>query len=212
MNTFQRSILANLALSVICANAATEMTAQELGYRIDVYECDANLKMIPTEDRQVKNQGSVYRVCFRPNNKALEDGVGIKEIHSFAWELETKKGVVEQQAVINGNGDDVLSILNCEEDRKLCYLDSLLGSRFYVDPGSVLGYGEAYLTIGTGTVDMEKWLFQYDFKFTMKNPDGTEMNGEEAAELMARMDDQEAVVVEANMESEGTADEKIDEL
>jgi hypothetical protein len=212
MNTFQRSILANLALSVICANAATEMTAQELGYRIDVYECDANLKMIPTEDRQVKNQGSVYRVCFRPNNKALEDGVGIKEINSFAWELETKKGVVEQQAVINGNGDDVLSILNCEEDRKLCYLDSMLGSRFYVDPGSVLGYGEAYLTMGTGTVDMEKWLFQYDFKFTMKNPDGTEMSGEKAAELMARMDDQEAVVVEASTESEGTADEKIDEL
>jgi hypothetical protein len=68
------------------------------------------------------------------------------------------------------------------------------------------------LTMGTGTVNLEKWLFQYDFKFTMKNPDGTKMSGEEAAELMAQMDDQEAVVVAASMESEGTPDEKIDEL
>lgn len=159
---------------------------------MNVYECDRSLQPLSTEDRQQKVPGSSYRLCFQPNENALEDGIGIESIDSFTWELNHREGVTEQTAVVNGDGDNMLSLLTCQEDNKLCYLDSMLTTAFYVDSGSVLGYGVATLTGNKGKVEIERYLFPHDFKFTMVNPDGSEMSEEQVNDLMQRMAAQEA--------------------
>ncbi len=186
----------SLLLSIVVFKKATASAVNNKsthdGYSLEVFECDRNLKSLPTAERQRKIPGSSYRLCFQPNEKALADGVGIERIDHFNWELQHRDGVAKQQAVINGNGDNVLSILTCTENKKLCYLDSMLVTAFYVDSGSVLGYGAATFTGNNGAVVMERFLFPHDFKFTMLNADGSEMNEEELSGLMQRMAEQEA--------------------
>lgn len=164
----------------------------EDGYGVVLYECDKQLQELPTAERQRKIPGNSYRLCFAPNAKALADGVGIDKVDSFDWELQYKGGVAEQRAVINGDGDNILSVLTCNEDGKLCYLDSMLQTQFYVDAGSVLGYGVATLTGNKGQVEIERFLFPHDFKLKMVNPDGKEMTEDEINNLKQRMAHQEA--------------------
>ena len=177
----------------------------EDGYRIEIFECDNNLDELSTENRQRKIQGFSYRICFRPNDKALEDGVGIESIIHFKWELQHKQGVTVQQAVLNNDGDNILTILTCKDDGKLCYLDSMLTSEFYVDAGSVLGYGEAVFTGNKGRVEMERYLFPHDFKFTMLNEDGSKMSDEELEDFRMRLEAQDAAL--AANEGDVLADE-----
>lgn len=195
-------ILSSALFSVPALATVVNNKTTEDGYAVVVYECDASLDEIPTAERHRKIQGSSYRLCFAPNKKALEDGIGMERIDFFNWEHTSKKGVAEQKAIIDGDGDNILSLLYCNEDHKLCYLDSMLGSPFYVDAGSVLGYGTATLTDNKGTVEVERWLFPHDFKFTMMNADGTEMNEEELRDLGEKLAAQEAAMGTASMGSE----------
>jgi hypothetical protein len=172
--------------------AQNKITAD--GYKIEIFECDTNLEELSTENRQRKIQGSSYRICFRPNQKALDDGIGIERIDYFNWELFHSRGVTEQKAVTDGNGDDILTVLTCKDDGNLCYLDSMLISDFYVDAGSVLGYGEATLTENKGKIEMERYLFPHDFKFTMLNHDGTKMSDEDLEDFKRRLEAQEAAM------------------
>jgi len=163
---------------------------------------------LSTEHRQRKVKGSSYRICFKPNEKALEDGVAIERIDHFQWELHHKRGVVEQEAVVNGQGDNLLTILSCEDDGKICFLDSMLTVDFYIDGGSVLGYGEASLTGNRGKVEMERYLFPHDFKFTVLNPDGTEMTEDELADFRNRLEAQETdTIPDEKDEMQETTDE-----
>jgi hypothetical protein len=194
MKAANRSLLTIALLSLSSPRALGFVAKNKMtkdGYAIEIFECDKHLEELSTENRQRKIQGSSYRVCFRPNAKALEDGIGIERIEYFNWELFHKQGVAEQQAVFDGDGDNILTILTCNEDGKLCYLDSMLTVDFYVDSGSVLGYGEAVFTGNKGKVDMERYLFPHDFKFTMLNPDGTKMNDEDLANFRKRLEAQD---------------------
>jgi hypothetical protein len=184
----------SLILSPSVLGFVANKKVTEEGYRIEIFECDNNLDEISTENRQRKIQGSSYRICFRPNTKALEDGVGIESINHFKWELEHKLGITAQQAVLNNAGDNVLTMLTCNDDGKLCYLDSMLIADFYVDAGSVLGYGEAVFTGNKGTVEMERYLFPHDFKFTMLNDDGSKMSDEDLEDFRMRLEAQDAAL------------------
>jgi hypothetical protein len=163
-----------------------------MGYGVEVAECDENLDFIAVSspDRQVKSQGSTIRICFRPNEKARDDGIGMREVESFTWEMDHKDGTAEQVAVKNGKDDGMLSYLSCQEGSKVCFLDTLLLANFYLNSGSVLGTGVAHLTFGSEPIEIEKWMFQADFKIRFTS-DGEEMTEEDQADLMQRLKDQE---------------------
>jgi hypothetical protein len=180
-----------LLATLLVGTTSAASTLSEEGYGVVAFECDRNLVELPTADRQRKIPGNSYRLCFKPNQKALADGVGIEKIDYFNWELPYKDGIAEQEAVINGDGDNILSLLSCEQDGKSCYLDTMLATPFYVDSGSVLGYGAATLTGNQGKVEMERFLFPHDFNFKMVNADGAEMDADELNDLMQRMAAQE---------------------
>jgi hypothetical protein len=181
MKFFQRSILAHtLALALTVVNA--EETAVELGYGVRIYECDGNLEELSFDDRQVKRKGSVYRICFAPNQKAEADGVGISKIDHFTFETEHDKGTALQKAIENGADDGAVTILTCGmgDSQNVCVLDTLLAAGFYRNTGSVLGTGEASMTKGAGKVELEKWLFQAKFNFVWTGPGGEEAEAEPA--------------------------------
>jgi hypothetical protein len=134
----------------VISSVAGEQTAQELGYGVTVYACDANLKRVPA-GQTPQNQGSIHRVCFQPNEKATTDGVGIRSIDSFVWKRSGSN--IEQVAVVSGRGDGVLSTLVCGD--YICHLETMLGADFYRSTGSVVGAGTATMTLGGGNVEMK---------------------------------------------------------
>jgi hypothetical protein len=199
MQVLKRTLLPLVALAIAATNvsanddaAAVHKTAREMGYGVEVAECDENLDFIAVSspDRQVKSQGSTIRICFRPNEKARDDGIGMREVESFTWEMDHKDGTAEQVAVKNGKDDGMLSYLSCQEGSKVCFLDTLLLANFYLNSGSVLGTGVAHLTFGNESIEIEKWMFQADFKIRFTS-DGEEMTEEDQADLMQRLKDQE---------------------
>jgi len=204
------SLLSFVRLFAIVASAengdavdAVEKTALELNYRVDAFECTDELeKIVDNDDKPKKQIGTVYKICFEPNEVAREAGVGIKEINSWEWETSYDGGVALQKAVIDGKGVGGLSYVECQDGGKICSLDTMLTTEFYKNPGSVLGRGEASFTAGTGTVHVKQDIFQVGFTMSFTNGDGEKLDDEGTAELMKKMEDHNAKVVSGESDEE----------
>ena len=112
MRLFQNSLLLLSYIASVCLSEEieTEKPVEGDGYGVHTYECDAQANEIRNiDDRQEKKRGGVYLICFSPNEKAVEDGVGIAAINEFTWEMEHEDGTARQRAVINGSGDFALT-------------------------------------------------------------------------------------------------------
>jgi hypothetical protein len=92
-------------------------------------------------------------------------------------------------------------MLDCEADGMLCFLDTLLGTDFYRNRGSVEGLGEATMRIGMGTVPLEKWVYQASFNVVFKGDDGEVMSSDETKDMMAKMDEHNAAAAELKMDT-----------
>jgi hypothetical protein len=178
------------------ANAiAVEKTALELNYAVDAYECDSNFDMLKVEDRAKKVVATIIRICFVPNEEAIEAGASIDRVNSFVWSTTTRDGDdLEHEAVINGRGDNIMSALTCKDGGKICSLQSMLASNFYHDTGSVIGTGEATLTKGAGTVPLSRDIFQLSFEVILTNDNGSEMSEEEKAALFEKVNEHNAAI------------------
>ena len=154
------------------------------GYGVDVFECDNELKQLV--ERQKKVPGQTYRICFVPNHAASNDEVGIEKVTDWYWDTTYDGGVAEMQAVKNGQGDGVLSDVQCKPDGTICRLDTMLPSKFHRNPGSVIGEGVVRLTTGQ-RVFTHRDMFVGDFKFSMP-----ELTEEELAELQKQYEEQQA--------------------
>ena len=196
---FQKSFLILSALLSVgslssVVSAESNNATSNSKYKVNVYECDKDLEILSVENRQKKIQGVPVRLCLAPNSAAQEDGIGIERIDSWVWETTFKGGAsTQQQAVTDGVDDGVLSSVRCQEDRKVCVLDTMLTAKFYQNSGSVYGIGEATFTQGAGTVPINKDIFQVDFEFKFTHgPGGDEMSPEETQELLQAMSVQNA--------------------
>jgi hypothetical protein len=173
MKSFTRTALTIAALlpAVSLAEDRQQLKAVEMDYGIEMFECDKNLEKVTWENRHVKNQGSTYRICLRPNAKAREDGVDIQSIDSFTWETTTVQapGFVSWDAVKDGNADNQLSMLVTHEPGKFYFLESMLPVMFYINPGAVEGYGTATMKLGSesGPVEFGDHMFKSDVTIDM---------------------------------------------
>lgn len=110
------------------------------------YMCDNELKRILF--RQPRSQGSLIRICVRPTQTALDAGVFMRRIDSFAFQREgLKEGEPISQVAISGGRANELSELFCERGSDLCYFETVLSSEFYFNLGTVFGFGEAWLQV-----------------------------------------------------------------
>eukprot|EP00529_Nitzschia_sp_RCC80_P001963 CAMPEP_0113469716 /NCGR_PEP_ID=MMETSP0014_2-20120614/16048_1 /TAXON_ID=2857 /ORGANISM="Nitzschia sp." /LENGTH=239 /DNA_ID=CAMNT_0000362213 /DNA_START=137 /DNA_END=856 /DNA_ORIENTATION=+ /assembly_acc=CAM_ASM_000159 len=154
------------------------------GYGVDVFECDNEL--IPLMERQKKVPGQTYRICYKPNYAAFSADVGIEKVTDWYWDTTYDGGVAEMQAVQDGQGDGVLSDVQCKPDGTICRLDTMLPSKFHRNPGSVVGEGVVRLTTGQ-RVFTHRDMFVGDFKFSMP-----ELSEEQMAELQKQYEEQQA--------------------
>lgn len=175
---------------------AVEKTALELNYGVDVYECDSNLDLLEGTDRAKKVVATLIRICFVPNEETIEAGATIDKVNSFVWSTTTRDGdELVHEAVINGEGDNIMSALTCKDGGKICSLESLLSTNFYgQDTGSAIGIGEVTLTKGAGTVPANRDIFQLNFNVKFTNDDGTEMSEEEKAALFEKANEHNAAI------------------
>jgi hypothetical protein len=196
-------IAALAAVPMALATQPSTQAGEELNHGVDVFECNSNLDELSFQDRQVKmHEGSVIRVCFRPNHAAMEDGIRIRGIHEFIWDMEHANGVARQIAVENGDVEPALSQLECLEGGKICVLDTMLTGDFYFNEGSVLGAGHAFLTGTNQPTLLRKWMFQAEFKYEFKQDEflqDDELTPEEEEELMRLYKEQIAALSESEV-------------
>jgi hypothetical protein len=94
-------------------------------------------------------QGSLVRVCVKPEDDALADGVYMRRVEEFTFLREDSVGgAISQTAVRDGTSANAgLTELVCIPGSELCYFETLLNSDFYFGPGTVTGFGEAWLQV-----------------------------------------------------------------
>lgn len=219
-STFRSSILQLCLLAFTTStdiedvSVKTTMSAIELNYGVNVFECDNNLEELESDNRQAKRQGRTVRICLQPNDVAKEAGVTIKKVDSWIWETAHDGGIAKQVAATDGQGDGLLSEMKCNDEGTLCVLDTLLSSDFFKNKGSVAGHGEASLSDGTGRVPISKDIFQVKFNFIMKDGiSGENITDEETQEIIRILQEQEeaaSATIEGGIAS--TSDQPIDEL
>jgi hypothetical protein len=165
--------IATLLPAVSLAADRQPLKVLEMGYGVEMFECDKKLEKITWENRHVKNQGATYRICLRPNAKAREDGVDIESIDTFTWgtTMVEAPGFVSWDAVKDGKADNQISMLVTHEPGKFYYLESMLPVKFYVNPGAVEGYGTATLKLGSesGPVEFGDHMFKSDVTIDMSS-------------------------------------------
>lgn len=124
-------------------------------YQLDAYQCkigeDSDYEPLTPEELTVfSTQGSITRVCIRPDQEAKEQGVVMKSINTFTYSREygpsSTIGVVTQPAVESGvAASNALSELICIPGASVCSVETVLFSNFYLSPGSVTASGVASL-------------------------------------------------------------------
>ena len=122
-------------------------------YEVEAYQCNfANVALSEWELLQTRNQGSLVRVCVRPNEEARNDGIYMRSIDDFIFERDYGGwiGLNQQIAIKDGKeADNLLTVLYCTSGDAVCAFDTILMAIFYRLPGSVQGSGVASMQFGS---------------------------------------------------------------
>jgi hypothetical protein len=122
-----------------------ENLAQEI-YTVEGFLCDDNNERILY--RIPKAQGSVTKICVKPTDDALEDNVYMRRIDSFIFQREFGPDDDKiTQGAISGGQTLPLTELTCRRGSELCHFSTILNAKFYDAPGTVFGFGEAWLQV-----------------------------------------------------------------
>jgi hypothetical protein len=96
---------------------------------------------------EVYNQGHSIRICVRPTEASLRDGVYMRQIRSMYFE-RVDDPTIRQTAVHAGQpAAHGLSNVYCVPN--LCVVDTILNAQFFHNAGKAAAYGVALLQYGT---------------------------------------------------------------
>ncbi len=109
---------------------------------VDVFRCNDGRGRIDSPPA-IRN-GEKVRLCAKPTQRTLQDGVHLGTIKSFHFERE---GVV-QDAVTTYGTDDVTNVLECERGSDICIIETVLDNNFFFAPGEVKGEGVFFMQWG----------------------------------------------------------------
>jgi hypothetical protein len=139
--------------TISVANKDVLVRTANQAYQVEGYLCDYNnVELSDVKKASVKNQGSILRVCVRPDAEARDQQVYMKYIDSFAWQRDFGGaiGIVFQPAVEDreaaGNG---LTELYCISGQEVCAFETILYASMFQTPGMVSGSGIASMQFGT---------------------------------------------------------------
>jgi hypothetical protein len=116
-------------------------------YYVEGFLCDTSNNRIVYSTPLT--QGTLVRVCVKPQDDALADGVYMRRVESFTFQREDQVGgAISQRAVRDGqSANKALTELVCIRGSDLCHFDTLLNADFYFGAGTVTGFGEAWLQV-----------------------------------------------------------------
>lgn len=119
-------------------------------YLVIGYLCQPAPSVEPANLATAINQGTVVRVCVKPDAEAEADGIKMRSIDDFTW-TRTAPTVVNQPAITGRNtpAANQLTTLDCTPGSLVCSFETILFAAFYTSPGAVLGSGVASMQFGT---------------------------------------------------------------
>jgi hypothetical protein len=117
-------------------------------YEVEAFQCGANnANLTPAEYANTRNQGSVIKVCVQPTLEGRQDGIFMRQIDSFTFNLDgdtvTQPAVEATIAASNG-----LTELDCGRGYGVCSFETILFASFYRVNGVVSGTGVASMQFG----------------------------------------------------------------
>ena len=127
-------------------------------YLLDGYQCDANdAELIGTDLTDTRNQGSVIRVCVRPDGDAIAAGITMRSLDEFTFTRDNGPAGpdvsdISQPAIIGYNTEATngLTSLTCSNGVDVCVFETILFAAFYSAVGVVLGSGTGSMQFGAG--------------------------------------------------------------
>lgn len=123
-----------------------EVEAQE-AFEVEGYFCRDGLEATAITETPVINQGDQVKVCVRPVQRALDQGIRMSALKEFTWKLEGSG--IEQAAIVDyAPAGNYLTNMYCQEGYAICHFESLLYATFFQTPGKVIGTGMADLQFG----------------------------------------------------------------
>jgi hypothetical protein len=127
-------------------NNATAEEARQ-AYFVEGFLCDDALQKVSYA--RPRTQGSSLRVCVKPTDNALADGLKMRAVDSFSFYKDQSGGAqITQEALARGeSANPSLTSLFCVRGTELCYFDTLLKAEFFSGAGGVTGFGEAWLQV-----------------------------------------------------------------
>jgi hypothetical protein len=145
-------------------------------YQVEGYQCDAvNEPLSEAELTATRNQGSIIRVCVRPDQTARDDGIFMRFIDSFAWERDYGGviGVVTQPAVENREAaSNQLTDLYCTSGDAVCSFDTVLFAALFRTPGAITGSGIASLQFGSDPVTSSRRNLRQSSRAVQEDDEG----------------------------------------
>jgi hypothetical protein len=119
-------------------------------YLVIGYLCQPAPSVDPANLATAINQGTVVRVCVKPDAEAEADGIKMRSIDDFTW-TRAAPTVVNQPAITGRNtpAANQLTTLDCTPGSLVCSFETILFAAFYTSPGAVLGSGVASMQFGT---------------------------------------------------------------
>lgn len=120
--------------------------AQEM-YKVDGFICDESNEALDMNKPMV--QGERVRVCVKPTDRALGDGIFMRQVDSFTfYRVKDDGSEVTQIALTDGmSANPELTDITCPRGSTICWFETLLKADFYFKPGIIFGYGEAWLQV-----------------------------------------------------------------
>jgi hypothetical protein len=115
---------------------------------VDVEMCDDQYQRI-NNPSPIRN-GEKLRLCARPTQRTINDGVTLGTIKSFYFERE---GDIIQDAVATYGTDDATNVFQCERGSTLCIIETVLKNGFFFGPGEVKGEGVFFMQWGKAEDD-----------------------------------------------------------
>jgi hypothetical protein len=127
-------------------------------YLLDGYQCnDVNAELTGTDLTATRNQGSVIRVCVRPDADAIAAGITMRSIDAFSFTRDlgppgADESDITQDAIIGYNEEATngLTSLTCSNGVPVCFFETILFAAFYSTVGVVVGAGTGSMQFGAG--------------------------------------------------------------
>ena len=120
-------------------------------YLLAGYQCDSsNEALTGTALSDARNQGSVIRVCVKPDDDAVTAGITMRSIDEFTFSRNA--GAISQEAIVGYNQEATngLTSLTCSNGVAVCFFETILFAAFYSNVGVVLGSGTGSMQFGSG--------------------------------------------------------------